>query len=157
MWWTRESQQSFHIYNTLSTLPPFSGAIGCGAFRNPPDIIAHLFMEAFESFYPGTKIPRKYFFDVIAFAVLDGGQNGNHVIFSDIADISGHKEVLAHGAFNGIDAKAIARGDVWGQVLREKHGEEQLREEMMNDGASVFGVAGESEKPFGLWGSQEDY
>lgn len=52
------------------------GALGCGAFRNPPEQVALMFKAALEKY--------RKFFDNIVFAVLSTGNNENYDIFSQV-------------------------------------------------------------------------
>ncbi len=49
------------------------GAFGCGAYRNPPSVVAAIFKLYVEKY--------KYFFKTIGFAVLCGSNNTNFEIF----------------------------------------------------------------------------
>ena len=54
------------------------GALGCGAYNNPPAQIAALFKEVMaEEEFSGL-------FDHVDFAILDGSRDGNHPVFTRI-------------------------------------------------------------------------
>ena len=52
------------------------GALGCGAFYNPPDQVAYIFKSCIEKY--------KYNFKTISFAILSGPGNNNFNVFNKI-------------------------------------------------------------------------
>lgn len=52
------------------------GALGCGAFRNPPEVVREMFREAISK-YGG-------YFKKIVFAVLSGTKNSNYEVFKTL-------------------------------------------------------------------------
>jgi uncharacterized protein (TIGR02452 family) len=68
--------QIFQIAITQGYTSLVLGALGCGAYGNPPNQIADLFASACEKY--------KVCFQEINFAVLSGNNNNNYAIFSSI-------------------------------------------------------------------------
>ncbi|MHB1952865.1 MAG: TIGR02452 family protein [Sulfobacillus sp.] len=52
------------------------GALGCGAFRNPPDEISEIFRDAVDKY--------RNYFDEVVFAVLQGYRDRNFEVFSKV-------------------------------------------------------------------------
>lgn len=52
------------------------GALGCGAFRNPPAQVAQIFNDALSHY--------RYKFDNIIFAIIDNDYTDNYGVFSDV-------------------------------------------------------------------------
>jgi uncharacterized protein (TIGR02452 family) len=64
----------YAIYHNRDTL--LLGALGCGAYGNPPDKVASMFRETIDKY--------KYYFKEIRFAVLSHGKNNNYEVFNTI-------------------------------------------------------------------------